>query len=672
MDQPEQPRGLETASLRRLPADSGCRGVPLVPEHRLFGRIASGAYGEVWLGCNAVGTPRAVKIVRREQHTSAESFEREFKGLQKFEPVSRTHEGLVDILTLGLLPGDAGFYYVMELADAAPGTSDQCSVISNQSPAPGVRPSRLNTEHCLLNTYQPHTLRAELKSRGALPADEVIALGLKLAAALAHLHAHGLVHRDVKPSNILFIRGEPKLADAGLVAPVDDALSLVGTAGYIAPEGPGTPQADLYALGKVLYEAAFGKDRQEFPELPVDVASRSDHARLLELNEIIVRACAHSPERRYASADMMEAELLLLESGRSVRRTRARQQIWSVCKKAGLAVALVASVITVSSRFLPAAGDRYVQSSNPEVNKLVEQGFYAWREGTPQRVHHAQECFEKALQREPNFVPALYGLATVHLGDRAKFRQITDKLNAVAPNSAEAVQCIAFDEWHRGQFHKGLAGMKRATGERAACKEGLVWAYGGYGFFLQQTGDAEGALAQYRLAERSIAGIDPTILDHFGHCYYMRSNLVEALNYYQASIDFIPTHLNGRYWKARTLEEMGRFEEAIREYEEAQKLAEEDPAKTNRFYGELRNALQQGGPEGYWRKRLDEEKKKTSPDLYNVAMFYARLKEWDRAYDYLERAFSQNPYAGELMVDLCWDRSDSRFKAFARKIGLMQ
>ena len=234
---------------------------PPIPEHRLFGLIASGAYGEVWLGSNAFGTLRAVKIVRRDQHLAVESFEREFKGLQKFEPVSRSHAGLVDILTLGHLTDGSGFYYVMELADniAAPTgtTAEPCSRVAN-SPS---------------ETYRPHTLRADLKSRGALPAEEVIRLGLKLTAALSHLHDQGLVHRDVKPSNILFIGGEPKLADAGLVAAADDARSLVGTAGYIAPEGTGTPQADLYALGKVLYEAAFGKDRQEFPALPADVAA---------------------------------------------------------------------------------------------------------------------------------------------------------------------------------------------------------------------------------------------------------------------------------------------------------------------------------------------------------------------------------------------------------------
>src|SRR5438093_6823043 len=92
-------------------------GAGAIPDHELLRPIAAGAYGEVWLARNVVGTLRAVKIVRRDRHASAESFEREFKGLQKFEPVSRTHNGLVDILTLGLLPDSAGFYYVMELAD---------------------------------------------------------------------------------------------------------------------------------------------------------------------------------------------------------------------------------------------------------------------------------------------------------------------------------------------------------------------------------------------------------------------------------------------------------------------------------------------------------------------------------------------------------------------------
>jgi hypothetical protein len=67
--------------------------VPKIPEHELLQPIAAGAYGHVWLARNALGTLRAVKIVRRHRFERIEDFEREFNGLQRFEPVSYTHGG---------------------------------------------------------------------------------------------------------------------------------------------------------------------------------------------------------------------------------------------------------------------------------------------------------------------------------------------------------------------------------------------------------------------------------------------------------------------------------------------------------------------------------------------------------------------------------------------------
>src|SRR5262249_31310773 len=107
-------------------------------------------------------------------------------------------------------------------------------------------------------------------------------------SALAHMHRHGLVHRDIKPSNIIFVQGAPKLADIGLVTEADTTLSYVGTEGYIPPEGPGATQADIFSLGKVLYEMASGQDRREFPDLPATTNEWPDRSAFLEVNAVLL------------------------------------------------------------------------------------------------------------------------------------------------------------------------------------------------------------------------------------------------------------------------------------------------------------------------------------------------------------------------------------------------
>src|ERR1051326_4707153 len=100
----------------------------IIPEHELVSSIASGAYGQVWLARNKLGVLRAVKIVRRGSFDHDRPFEREFTGIKAFEPISRSHEGFVDLLQVGRDDQAGYFYYVMELADDA-----RESVISNQS-----------------------------------------------------------------------------------------------------------------------------------------------------------------------------------------------------------------------------------------------------------------------------------------------------------------------------------------------------------------------------------------------------------------------------------------------------------------------------------------------------------------------------------------------------------
>src|SRR5206468_11996291 len=125
---------------------------------------------------------------------------------------------------------------------------------------------------------------------------------------------------------IIFVGGSSKLADIGLVAARDATISFVGTVGYVPPEGPGRPQADIFSLGKVLYEASTGKDRSSFPEPATELAPDSDPEALAELNEIILKACARDARRRHQSASEMRAELALLMAGKSVVRLRALEK----------------------------------------------------------------------------------------------------------------------------------------------------------------------------------------------------------------------------------------------------------------------------------------------------------------------------------------------------------
>lgn len=269
---------------------------PDASDYEFFGApFGEGAFGKVWVVRNSVGQLQALKAVYAAKFgKDSKPYEMEFKGIKRFKPISGENPGLLRVDFVSRQKPEGYFYYVMELGDAAaPGWE--------QAPA----------------TYRPRDLYAATLQRpdNRLSVPECVQIGASLADALDFLHRQGFVHRDIKPTNIIFVKGRPKLADVGLVTdirPDDQVTSFAGTEHYMPPppEPPGTPQADIYALGKVLYVISTGNHPRQFPELPPALlADTVQGTRFMRLNPVLLKACAPDRGQRYASAAEMRLAL---------------------------------------------------------------------------------------------------------------------------------------------------------------------------------------------------------------------------------------------------------------------------------------------------------------------------------------------------------------------------
>jgi eukaryotic-like serine/threonine-protein kinase len=182
-------------------------------------------------------------------------------------------------------------------------------------------------------------LSSILKSAGPLSAERTADVGSHVAAALGYAHKHGVIHRDVKPGNVLITDdGQVKVTDFGIARAVNTEESLtqtgavMGTATYFSPEqaeGLGVDsRSDIYSLGVVLFEMVTGRP-PFLGESPVAVASkhvRDNPPAPRELNPqipptfeaIILKSMAKDPAHRYATAEELRADLLRFNEGRSV------------------------------------------------------------------------------------------------------------------------------------------------------------------------------------------------------------------------------------------------------------------------------------------------------------------------------------------------------------------
>ena len=210
----------------------------------------------------------------------------------------------------------------------------------------------------VMEHVEGETLADLLARRVKLPAEEVRGLGQQAARGLAHAHSAGLVHRDVKPQNLLLREdGTLKIADFGIARAAEgtaltQAGTVLGTAAYLAPEQAlgeqATPASDVYSLGAVLYELLTGRP-------PIEVRSFEDLAKAKpiapvrelapetprDLEDLVMRCLARNPS--YRPKDLEQELTLPATTIAQPRKDTSRRKLW-----AGLAAALVVAAILLA------------------------------------------------------------------------------------------------------------------------------------------------------------------------------------------------------------------------------------------------------------------------------------------------------------------------------------
>jgi tetratricopeptide (TPR) repeat protein len=262
----------------------------LAPHYEIERELGTGGMGTVFLARDVtLERAVAIKILRPEMATAiaGERFLREARILAKL-----SHPNVVPIHDAGEADGLA--YYVMD---------------------------------CV----QGETLDERIK-RGPLGEDQVVRLGRDLLSALEVAHAAGVIHRDVKPSNVFLVEGRGLLGDFGIAKPVDELGEKLttpgrqpGTPDYMPPEqiaGECTTRTDIYAVGMVLFEAATGKRWSVLKR--IDDADWSGVPR--RLARVLERALAWSPDERFEDAASFR-RALLQKAGRRGRAAALRNRL---------------------------------------------------------------------------------------------------------------------------------------------------------------------------------------------------------------------------------------------------------------------------------------------------------------------------------------------------------
>jgi len=357
-----------------------------IGEFRILRPVGRGGMGVVYEAVQeSLGRHVALKLLPAEALADPkrlERFRREAKAAARLH-----HTNIVPVFGTG--EADGRHYYAMQFIDGHPldAVIDEVRRLKMKSAGAAGRPVSEVAQALLTGAFVPtgpdEAQAAPAAPGAALPAsvpavsgslsdggrhywDEVARLGAQAADALAYAHAQGILHRDVKPANLLLdLRGTLWVTDFGLAKATDaddltHAGDVVGTLRYLAPErfdGQGDHRADLYALGLTLYELltlqpAFTADnRAKLVERVLEASPprpRSVNPSIpRDLETIVLKATARDPAMRYASARELAEDLRRYLEDRPIlaRRASSTEQAWRWCRRNPAVASLLTAVL---------------------------------------------------------------------------------------------------------------------------------------------------------------------------------------------------------------------------------------------------------------------------------------------------------------------------------------
>lgn len=296
----------------------------LLDGYRLIRLIGRGGFGEVWLcQSEAMGDYRALKFIPAG---TTELLEKEHHALGEYRRAAAR------LRSPNLMPiehvnrNEHGLFCVMPLADGTAGL------------------------HPVDERWQPLTLGSLLRGRATesswFSSNEIVQLFHPVLDALHTLVAAGLVHRDVKPENILFLEGQPCLSDISLLGADSMEITRRGTPGYVAPSWYAGGHVDMYGAAATIYTLLTGNapdrmGRAAFVWPPQGEASMSapERAEWKRLHGVIRRAVDERPGERYLDFQSMASAIRGQPVGQPEKRKRRTKPLWIGISIAAIAVA---------------------------------------------------------------------------------------------------------------------------------------------------------------------------------------------------------------------------------------------------------------------------------------------------------------------------------------------